>query len=247
MSVSNFSSPTVENQLFNLNVPILGICYGMQAMTKALGGKVESTNIREFGHSTVRARGHSRLLSEISDYTNDKGHGLLEVWMSHGDLVTEIPEDFKIICSTENCPIAGIGNDERQLYGLQFHPEVTHTKKGINILERFITDICHCEKKWTTENIIEDLIEKVKSQVGQQKVLLALSGGVDSSVVAVILNVGDSPLHVGFRARDKGSLEGPRQEGTTPVLGATKTAAQHDIAGQVLVFRAEAVQHPRPH
>ncbi len=188
MSVSNFSSPTVENQLFNLNVPILGICYGMQAMTKALGGKVESTNIREFGHSTVRARGHSRLLSEISDYTNDKGHGLLEVWMSHGDLVTEIPEDFKIICSTENCPIAGIGNDERQLYGLQFHPEVTHTKQGLQIIKRFVHEICDVTANWTMKNYVEEAVQGIKTKIGSDAVLLGLSGGVDSSVAASLLH-----------------------------------------------------------
>ena len=188
MSVADSSSPGVDNQLFDLKVPVLGICYGMQAMAKALGGKVESIGIREFGHATVRARGHSRLLSEISDKTNDRGHGLLDVWMSHGDLVTELPNDFNTICSTENCPIAGIGNDERLLYGLQFHPEVTHTKKGLQIIKRFVHEICDVSTNWTMKNYVKEVIQNIKTKVGSDAVLLGLSGGVDSSVAASLLH-----------------------------------------------------------
>ena len=188
MSVSDFSSPTIDPQLFELKVPILGICYGMQAMTKALGGQVESKGIREFGHATVRARGHSHLLSKISDHVNGKGHGLLDVWMSHGDLVTEIPNDFKIICSTENCPIAGIGNDERKLYGLQFHPEVTHTKQGLQIIKRFVHEICDVPANWKMKNYVEEVVQNIKTKVGSDAVLLGLSGGVDSSVAASLLH-----------------------------------------------------------
>jgi GMP synthase (glutamine-hydrolysing) len=192
-SVNDEKSARAPNIVFDLEVPILGICYGMQTMAVQLGGDATSAEKAEFGSTKIRARNHSKLLSGINDEKNSDGHELLDVWMSHGIEVTKLPDGFELIASTENCPIAGFANKDKNYYGLQFHPEVTHTKKGINILERFITDICHCEKKWTTENIIEDLIEKVKSQVGQQKVLLALSGGVDSSVVAVILNkaIGD--------------------------------------------------------
>jgi GMP synthase (glutamine-hydrolysing) len=186
-SVNDEKSARAPNIVFDLKVPILGICYGMQTMAVQLGGYATSAKKAEFGFAKIRARNHSKLLSGINDEINSSGHGLLDVWMSHGIEVTKLPSGFELIASTENCPIAGFANQEKNYYGLQFHPEVTHTKKGINILERFITDICICEKKWTTENIIEDLLKKIKTQVGQQKVLLGLSGGVDSSVVAVLI------------------------------------------------------------
>jgi GMP synthase (glutamine-hydrolysing) len=186
-SVNDEKSARAPNIVFDLEVPILGICYGMQTMAVQLGGDATSAEKAEFGFAQIRARNHSKLLSEINDDINSDGHELLDVWMSHGIEVTKLPSGFELIASTENCPIAGFANQEKNYYGLQFHPEVTHTKKGINILENFITDICHCEKKWTTENIIEDLVKKIKTQVGQKKVLLGLSGGVDSSVVAVLL------------------------------------------------------------
>ena len=183
-------APTI---VFDLEVPILGICYGMQTMAVQLGGNATSAEKAEFGFAKIRARNHSKLLSGINDETNSDGYGLLDVWMSHGIEVTKLPSGFELIAATENCPIAGFANQEKKYYGLQFHPEVTHTKQGTKILDRFVTDICICEKKWTTDNIIEDLLEKIKAQVGQQKVLLGLSGGVDSSVVAILLHeaIGD--------------------------------------------------------
>ena len=186
-SVNDEKSARAPNIVFDLEVPILGICYGMQTMAIQLGGDATSAKKAEFGFAKIRARNHSKLLSGMNDEKNSDGHELLDVWMSHGIEVTKLPSGFELIASTDNCPIAGFANQKKHYYGLQFHPEVTHTKQGIKILERFITDICHCDKKWTTENIINDLIEKVKVQVGKQKVLLALSGGVDSSVVAILL------------------------------------------------------------
>jgi len=186
-SVKDLKSARAPNVIFNLEVPILGICYGMQTMAVQLGGDAKNAAKAEFGFAKIRARNHSQLLGGLYDEINSEGHGLLDVWMSHGIEVTKLPSEFELIASTENCPIAGFANHEKNYYGLQFHPEVTHTKQGVKILERFITDICLCEKKWTTENIIEDLLKKIKDQVGHQKVLLALSGGVDSSVVAILL------------------------------------------------------------
>jgi len=192
-TVSKESSARAPKIVFDLKVPILGICYGMQTMAVQLGGNAKSAKKSEFGFAKIRARNHSKLLTGIEDEVNSKGHSLLDVWMSHGIEVTRLPPGFELIASTENCPIAGFVNNDENYYGLQFHPEVTHTKQGKEILERFVVNICNCEKKWTTENIIGDLIQKIKLQVGKQKVLLGLSGGVDSSVVAVLLQkaIGD--------------------------------------------------------
>ena len=192
-TVSEKTSSKAPQIVFELNVPILGICYGMQTMAVQLGGDANFATKSEFGFAQIRARNHSELLDEIYDEINSDGHGLLDVWMSHGIEVSKLPPGFELIASTDNCPIAGFANKDKHYYGLQFHPEVTHTKQGVKILERFITDICSCEKEWTTENIINDLIQKIKLQVGKQKVLLGLSGGVDSSVVAILLQkaIGD--------------------------------------------------------
>jgi GMP synthase (glutamine-hydrolysing) len=187
-TVNQIDSARAPNIVFNLKIPILGICYGMQTMAVQLGGEARSAEKAEFGFARIRARNHSKLLRDINDEINSEGHGLLDVWMSHGIEVTKLPNDFELIASTDNCPIAGFANNKENYYGLQFHPEVTHTKQGIRILERFVTTICQCEKNWTTENIIDDLLEKIKFQVGDKKVLLGLSGGVDSSVVAILLN-----------------------------------------------------------
>jgi GMP synthase (glutamine-hydrolysing) len=192
-TVSQIDSARAPNIVFDLDVPILGICYGMQTMAVQLGGDARSAEKAEFGFARIRARNHSKLLSGISGEINSEGHGLLDVWMSHGIEVTKLPNNFELIASTDNCPIAGFANNKKNYFGLQFHPEVTHTKQGIQILERFVTSICKCEKNWTTENIIDDLLAKIKFQVGDKKVLLGLSGGVDSSVVAILLHqaIGD--------------------------------------------------------
>ncbi|ABI56369.1 glutamine-hydrolyzing GMP synthase [Alkalilimnicola ehrlichii MLHE-1] len=191
MTVDN--GPRVPEAVFQAGVPVLGICYGMQAMAGQLGGRVEASDHKEFGYARVRARGHSRLLRDIEDHASPEGWGLLDVWMSHGDRVTGLPPGFKLIASTESCPIAGIGDDERGYYGVQFHPEVTHTPQGARILSRFVHEICGCPADWTPGNIVDDLIERVRRQVGGDKVLLGLSGGVDSSVVAALLHraIGD--------------------------------------------------------
>jgi len=181
----NFRAPDC---VFTLAVPVLGICYGMHTMALQLGGKVEASNLREFGYAQVRARGHSQLLREIEDHISSEGYGLLDVWMSHGDHVSELPPGFKLIASTDNAPIAGIADESRHFYGLQFHPEVTHTLQGARILQRFVHDICGCDALWTPTNIIEDSIKRIRAEVGNAKVLLALSGGVDSSVVAALLH-----------------------------------------------------------
>jgi len=179
--------------VFELGVPVLGICYGMQTMAAQLGGEVETSHLREFGYAQVQARGTSKLLEDIQDHTAENGAGLLDVWMSHGDRVTRLPEGFQVIASTDNAPNAGMADESRCFYGLQFHPEVTHTHQGVRILQRFIHDICGCDSLWTTEHIIEDSVRRVREQVGEEKVLLALSGGVDSSVVAALLHraIGD--------------------------------------------------------
>ncbi len=179
--------------VLTLGVPVLGICYGMQTMAAQLGGEVESSRNREFGYAQVRARGHSRLLRDIEDHTSSEGYGLLDVWMSHGDRVITLPDGFKLIASSENAPIAGMADESRGFYGLQFHPEVTHTRQGQRIIERFVHGICGCEELWTSEHIIEDGMRRVREQVGSDPVLLALSGGVDSSVVAALLHkaIGD--------------------------------------------------------
>ena len=186
-TVSQNDSPRAPTIVFDLKVPILGICYGMQTMAVQLGGEAKSAAKAEFGFAQIRARNQSKLLTDISDEINSEGHGLLNVWMSHGIEVTKLPENFELIASTENCPIAGFANNSKNYFGLQFHPEVTHTKQGTQILERFVTTICQCEQKWTTENIINNLLTKIKFQVGSNKVLLGLSGGVDSSVAAILL------------------------------------------------------------
>jgi GMP synthase (glutamine-hydrolysing) len=186
-TVGKETSSKAPQIVFELDIPILGICYGMQTMAVQLGGNANVANKSEFGFAQIRARNHSRLLDGIYDEINSDSHGILDVWMSHGIEVTQLPPGFELIASTFNCPIAGFANKDKNYYGLQFHPEVTHTKQGIKILKRFITDICNCKLNWTTENIIEDLLQNIKLQVGTQKVLLGLSGGVDSSVVAILL------------------------------------------------------------
>ncbi len=192
-SVVGAEPPRVPEAVFELGVPVLGICYGMQAMAVHLGGVVETGHEREFGYAQVRARGHSRLLRDIEDHTGPNGEGLLDVWMSHGDRVARLPPGFTAIAETDNAPLAGMADDQRHLYGLQFHPEVTHTRQGGRMLERFVRDICGCEGLWTPGHVIDDAIGRVREQVGDGEVILGLSGGVDSSVVAALLHraIGD--------------------------------------------------------
>ena len=192
-SVTAANGVAAPSSVFELGIPVLGICYGMQTMAQQLGGEVTASNVREFGYARIRARGHSMLLRGLQDDTNDEGHGLLDVWMSHGDRVCGLPAGFKCIASTESAPIAGMADETRGFYGLQFHPEVTHTKQGAGIIGRFVHDICGCRGLWTASNIVADAIERVRATVGDDQVLLALSGGVDSSVVATLLDqaIGD--------------------------------------------------------
>ncbi len=187
-TVTATDTPRAADIIFKLGVPVLGICYGMQTMTEQLGGKVENADHHEYGYAQVRARGHTQLLKEIEDHVTDEGYGMLDVWMSHGDRVVEMPDGFKLMASTDNAPIAAMADEKRHFYGIQFHPEVTHTKQGKRIFERFIVEICGCNTLWTPGNIIEDSINNIRVKVGSDEVVLGLSGGVDSSVVAALLH-----------------------------------------------------------
>lgn len=187
-STTEEGSPRAPEVVFNLGIPVFGICYGMQTMAMQMGGLVEGSNIREFGYAQVKAEGDSALLKDIKDHLAEDGSALLDVWMSHGDKVTKMPDGFKLMASTPSCPIAGMYHEEKKFFGVQFHPEVTHTLQGKRIFEHFILQLCACEPLWTPANIVEDAIKKVREQVGTDKVLLGLSGGVDSSVVAALLH-----------------------------------------------------------
>ena len=192
-SVNADDTLVAPQYVFEAGVPVLGICYGMQTMASQLGGKVAASTHREYGFAQVRARNHSALLKDIEDHVTEEGFGLLDVWMSHGDKVDELPDGFSCIASTDNAPLAGMADEARHFYGLQFHPEVTHTKQGQRMVERFIHDICGCAADWTSGNIIQDNIDRIRHQVGDDEVVLGLSGGVDSSVVAALLHqaIGD--------------------------------------------------------
>ncbi len=187
-TVTAAQTPRAPQLVFELRVPVLGICYGMQTMAAQLGGQVAAASAHEYGYARVRARGHSRLLRDIEDHTSPEGYGLLDVWMSHGDRVEALPPGFQVIAETPNAPLAGMADEERGFYGLQFHPEVTHTRQGQRILDRFLHEICGCDRRWTPGNIIEDSIRHVRELVGDGEVVLGLSGGVDSSVVAALLH-----------------------------------------------------------
>ena len=192
-SVYEESTDAAPQAVFELNVPVLGICYGMQTMAQQLGGKVEGGQTREFGYAEVRAHGHTKLLDGIADFTNDDGHGMLKVWMSHGDKVTEMPPGFKLMASTPNCPIAGMADEARGYYAVQFHPEVTHTVQGKAMLERFVLNVCHAKADWVMGNYVDEAIARIREQVGTEEVILGLSGGVDSSVAAALIHraIGD--------------------------------------------------------
>ena len=192
-SVTEVGSPRAPECVFTLGVPVFGTCYGMQTMAQQLGGKVASSDVREFGYAEVQREAQSRFFEGIEDRVDNEGKALLDVWMSHGDKVTVLPEGFKVTASTPSCPIATMSHEEKHFYGVQFHPEVTHTHQGGRMLERFIREICGCDALWTPANIVADSIERIRAQVGEDQVLLGLSGGVDSSVVAALLHkaIGD--------------------------------------------------------
>jgi GMP synthase (glutamine-hydrolysing) len=179
--------------VWDLGVPVLGICYGMQTMAVQLGGEVSWSDTREFGYAEVRAHGHTRLLDGIADFTTAEGHGMLKVWMSHGDKVTKLPEGFTLMASTPSCPIAGMANEAKGYYAVQFHPEVTHTVQGHAMINRFVRDIAGCQGDWIMGNYIEEAVAKIREQVGDEEVILGLSGGVDSSVAAALIHraIGD--------------------------------------------------------
>lgn len=187
-SVTEGDTPRAPQAVFEAGVPVLGICYGMQTMAEQLGGKVQSSSHGEFGYAAVRAHGHTRLLDGIEDYQTAEGHGMLDVWMSHGDKVDAMPTGFKLMASTPSCPIAGIADDERGFYGVQFHPEVTHTKQGAALLQRFVVDVCGARADWEMGHYVDEAIAKIREQVGDEQVILGLSGGVDSSVAAALLH-----------------------------------------------------------
>ena len=192
-SVTESDSPRAPEVVFELDVPVLGICYGMQTMAVQMGGEVQGSETSEFGYAQIRRSAAGGLLQDISDHQDDSGQALLDVWMSHGDKVVMLPPNFECIAETDSCPIAGIAHNSKPLFCIQFHPEVTHTAQGERIFEHFVLEICGCEALWTPANIVEDAIQRVRAQVGTDRVLLGLSGGVDSSVVAAMLHsaIGD--------------------------------------------------------
>ena len=188
MSAYEESNDQVSDAVFKAGVPVLGICYGMQTMAQQLGGRVEGGTKREFGYAEVRAHNHTKLLEGIEDFKGANGEGMLKVWMSHGDKVAQMPEGFKVMCSTPSCPIAGMADEARGFYAVQFHPEVTHTVKGRKILNRFVLNICGCKPDWVMEDYITEAVETIRREVGTDEVILGLSGGVDSSVAAALIH-----------------------------------------------------------
>ncbi|HST01915.1 MAG TPA: glutamine-hydrolyzing GMP synthase, partial [Usitatibacter sp.] len=192
-SVTDEETARAPQAVFELGVPVLGICYGMQTMAAQLGGAVEAGKVREFGYAEVRARGHSKLLEGIQDRAGPNGEGFLEVWMSHGDKVTGLPPGFKVIASNEACPIAGMADESRRFYAVQFHPEVTHTKQGRAIYTRFVHEICGAGASWDMPRFVPQALDRIRKQVGGDEVILGLSGGVDSAVAAALIHkaIGD--------------------------------------------------------
>jgi GMP synthase (glutamine-hydrolysing) len=187
-SVAELGSPRAPHAVFDLGVPVLGICYGMQTMAVQLGGKVELGHVREFGYAEVEAHNHTSFLNGIEDFQTPEGHGMLKVWMSHGDKVTDMPLGFKLMASTPACPVAAMADDERHFYGLQWHPEVTHTVQGRAMLDRFVLELCGARPDWEMGHYVDEAVEKIRAQVGDEHVILGLSGGVDSSVAAALLH-----------------------------------------------------------
>ncbi len=188
MSAYEESTDAAPKAVYEIGVPVLGICYGMQTMALQLGGKVESGTQREFGYAEVETEPGTKLLDSLSDFKDDQGNNYLKVWMSHGDKVTEMPQGFELMCSTPSCPIAGMVDKKRKFYGVQFHPEVTHTVKGKEILENFVLNICGANPDWILGNFAKEAIDKIKEQVGDDEIILGLSGGVDSSVAAALIH-----------------------------------------------------------
>ena len=182
-TVTETTTPRTPEGLFEMGLPVLGVCYGMQCMAEMLGGKVATSDKREYGYAKVIVENEKGLLAK----------GQYDVWMSHGDKVTELPEGFEAVAYTDNAPLAAIADTNRNFYGVQFHPEVTHTKDGDKLLGKFVHEVCGCASDWNAENIIDSCVESVREQVGDQHVILGLSGGVDSSVVAALLHkaIGD--------------------------------------------------------
>jgi GMP synthase (glutamine-hydrolysing) len=267
MSAYEESTDQASPAVFEQGVPVLGICYGMQTMAEQLGGKVEGGDKREFGYAEVRARNHSRLLEGIEDFRTPEGQSMLKVWMSHGDKVTELPPGFKVMCSTPSCPIAGMFDEKRGFYAVQFHPEVTHTLKGREILQRFVLDICGCKPDWVMGNYVDEAIAKIREQVGDDEVILGLSGGVDSSVTAVLIHraIGEKLTCVFV---DNGLLRKNEREQVVETFeknlglklvvvdavdrfmgelaGVTDPEAKRKVIGRVFVecFQEEAAKHP---
>jgi GMP synthase (glutamine-hydrolysing) len=219
-SVTEGDTPRAPDAAWRAGAPVLGICYGMQTMAAQLGGAVENGLMREFGYAEVRAHGHGRLLSGIEDRVNAQGHGLLDVWMSHGDKVTALPPGFSVMASNPATPIAGMMDEARRFYAVQFHPEVTHTRQGRAILERFVRDICGCKGDWTMPGYVEEAVARIRADVGADEVILGLSGGVDSSVAAALIHraIGDQLVCIFV---DTGLL---RQDEASQVM---ETFAQH--------------------
>ncbi|MFC0992338.1 glutamine-hydrolyzing GMP synthase [Pasteurella multocida] len=186
-STTEENSPRAPEYVFNAGVPVLGICYGMQTMAMQLGGLTETSTHREFGYASVNLKAADALFAQLNDDVASS-QPKLDVWMSHGDKVTRLPDNFQVTAMTSTCPIAAMSDERRRFYGVQFHPEVTHTKSGLELLTNFVVKICGCERNWTPENIIEDAVARLKAQVGDDEVILGLSGGVDSSVTALLLH-----------------------------------------------------------
>jgi len=267
MSVTEDETPRAPQAVFDRGVPVLGICYGMQTMAEQLGGKVQTGKVREFGYAQVRARGHTDLLKGIEDARSAEGFGLLDVWMSHGDKVVDMPTGFKLMASTDSCPIAGIADDSRHFYGVQFHPEVTHTKKGVQILNRFVLEICSAKPDWNMPDYVNEAVANIRAQVGNDQVILGLSGGVDSSVAAALIHkaIGDQltcvfvdhgllrlneaeqvmatfAQHMGVRVIHVNA----KDQFMTELKGVSDPEAKRKIIGRefVNVFQAESVKLP---
>jgi len=234
--------------VYRLGVPVLGICYGMFTMTVQLGGEVEASTHREFGYAEVRARGHTRLLEGIEDFRTSDGHGMLKVWMSHGDKVTALPPGFKLMASTPSCPIAGMADEQRRFYGVQFHPEVTHTLQGRALLERFVLGVCGARPDWIMRDHIGEAVARIREQVGDEEVILGLSGGVDSSVAAALIHraIGERLTCVfvdhGLLRLNEGAMVMEMFAGPTSTLGHAKVV--HVDASEQFLGALKGVSDP---